>query len=177
MLQWRYPAAAPAAFCLGSFCLPCLLGSRDGDEALLLAPVSPAAAGEVWFVAGSLQCQGSSYQGGTPVCLSGSAGEECIHLGSTGCVQGEQGIPAGCSVSCQPYSRQGWCDSGFGQKLPPPNNLKEPCLLHFQSITGTVGLLSPECEGFILKGVLFLLKPSFWGHYCDLDSSTGVSIP
>lgn len=57
----------------------------------------------------------------------------------------------------------GWWNPSFGQKLAPSNNLKEPCSLHFQSKMGMVGLLSPEGEGFTLRGVLFAFEALILG--------------
>lgn len=72
MLKWRYPASAKVGSAWATFCFLCLPGSRDGNEVLLLGPISPAAA---W---GSVICGWKSavlvqfLPEDAPLCLSGS---------------------------------------------------------------------------------------------------------
>lgn len=76
MLKWRYPESAKVGSALATFRFLCLPGSRDGDEVLVLGPVSPAAA---W---GCVICSWKSavlvqfLPEDPPLCLSGLWGTQ-----------------------------------------------------------------------------------------------------
>lgn len=164
VLEWRYPASAGGSSCLGKL-LPSLAAGMEMKSccrALLLQQQR----GEVWFLAGLiwsvLQCQCSSWQSITSACLSAWAHKKHIHVGSTGCVQVEQVIPTGCS--CQPWSRLGWWNSSFGQKLSPSSYLKEPCSLHFQSRVSRLFLQCAVCP--VSPGAGGVVESQLWTETC-----------